>query len=266
MELFDYYKRKGKMKLLIGTGIFILALCAVYEDWGHINWGQFIFFVIAASIFFGIGFWQLRKGKLIQKNMIKSNATFWDVDTLVVLELPKRNKQFGLYHPDGKYIAGTKMVSSNILFSVIPFLHNKDVYGLETSNGEILAYFHTEVDGYDWVIYDSNYIQIGMFKEKMIQGFTMIRGTLMTDKATKLSDVEVEFDFIQSTLRTIDGRTLAIGKQGYMPIEWSERFMGLNVPTITLGSNASNNEKILSLGVLLYSLRTIEIRKSRASV
>ncbi len=28
-----------------------------------------------------------------------------------------------------------------------------------------------------------------------------------------------------------------------MPIEWSERFMGLNVPTITLGSNASNNEK-----------------------
>lgn len=29
-----------------------------------------------------------------------------------------------------------------------------------------------------------------------------------------------------------------------MPIEWSERFMGLNVPTITLGSNASNNEKI----------------------
>ncbi|MGQ0418145.1 ABC transporter ATP-binding protein, partial [Bacillus sp. HC-TM] len=132
MELFDYYKRKGKMKLLIGTGIFILALCAVYEDWGHINWGQFIFFVIAASIFFGIGFWQLRKGKLIQKNMIKSNATFWDVDTLVVLELPKRNKQFGLYHPDGKYIAGTKVVSSNILFSVIPFLHNKDVYGLET--------------------------------------------------------------------------------------------------------------------------------------
>ncbi|PEA05294.1 hypothetical protein COL11_23605 [Bacillus anthracis] len=185
---------------------------------------------------------------------------------MVVLELPKRNKQFGLYHPDGKYIAGTKMVSSNILFSVIPFLHNKDVYGLETSNGEILAYFHTEVDGYDWVIYDSNYNQIGMFKEKMIQGFTMIRGTLMTDKATKLSDVEVEFDFIQSTLRTIDGRTLAIGKQGYMPIEWSERFMGLNVPTITLGSNASNNEKILGLGVLLYSLRTIEIRKSRASV
>ncbi|ALC52078.1 MULTISPECIES: hypothetical protein [Bacillus] len=50
-----------------------------------------------------------------------------------------------------------------------------------------------------------------------------------------------------------------------MPIEWSERFMGLNVPTITLGSNASNNEKILGLGVLLYSLRTIEIRKSRAS-
>lgn len=56
MELFDYYKRKGKMKLLIGTGIFILALCAVYEDWGHINWGQFIFFVIAASIFWELDF------------------------------------------------------------------------------------------------------------------------------------------------------------------------------------------------------------------
>ena len=57
------------------------------------------------------------------------------------------------------------MVSSNILFSNT-LLHNKDVYGLETSSGEILAYFHTEVDGYDWVVYDSNYNQIGMFKEK----------------------------------------------------------------------------------------------------
>lgn len=43
MELFDYYKRKGKFKLLIGTGIFILALCAVYDDWGYVNWGQIIF-------------------------------------------------------------------------------------------------------------------------------------------------------------------------------------------------------------------------------
>lgn len=89
----------------------------------------------------------------------------------------------------------------------------------------------------------------------------MIRGTLMTDKATKLSDVEVEFDFIQSTLRTIDGRTLAIGKQGYMPIEWSERFMGLNVPTITLGSNVSNNEKILGLGCFFIAYVQLRLEK-----
>ena len=70
MELFDYYKRKGKLKLLIGTGIFILALCAVYEDWGHINGGS-LSFCYRCFYLFGIGFWQLRKGKLIQKNMIK---------------------------------------------------------------------------------------------------------------------------------------------------------------------------------------------------
>ncbi|HEK9099832.1 TPA: ABC transporter ATP-binding protein [Bacillus pseudomycoides] len=266
MELFDYYKRKGRFKLLIGAGIFLFALWDVYGTWGMVNWGQTIFIMTVSSVFLGIGFWQLGKGNVIQKNAVKSDVTFWDVDTFVVLELPKRNAQFGLYHPDGRYIAGTKIISSNILFSVIPFLGNRDVYGLETNSGEILAYFHTEVDGYDWVIYDSNYNQIGMFKEKMIQGFTIVRGSLMADKETKLSDVEVEFDFIQSTLRTIDGRTLAIGKQGYMPIEWSERFMGLNVPTITFGSNASNNEKMLGLAVFLYSLRIIEIRKARASV
>ncbi len=58
----------------------------------------------------------VKKREADTKNTIKSNATFWDVDTFVVLELPKRNKQFGLYHPDGGYIAGTKIVSSNILF------------------------------------------------------------------------------------------------------------------------------------------------------
>ena len=90
MELFDYYKRKGKLKLLIGTGIFILALCAVYEDW-DILIGAVYLFVIAASIFWD---WILavKKRKVDTKEYDKSNATFWDVDTLVVLELPKRNK------------------------------------------------------------------------------------------------------------------------------------------------------------------------------
>ncbi|PFA22313.1 hypothetical protein CN373_10480 [Bacillus cereus] len=42
--------------------------------------------------------------------------------------------------------------------------------------------------------------------------------------------------------------------------------MGLNVPTITVGSNASDNEKMLGIALFLYSLRAIEIRKDRASV
>ncbi|KFN02132.1 ABC transporter ATP-binding protein [Bacillus clarus] len=266
MELFDYYKRKASVKFLIGTVVFIFALCAIYDQWGNVNWGEAIFIVIVSLVFFGIGFWQFRKGKLIQKNAVKSNETFWDIDTFVLLGLPKRNKQFGLYHPDGGYIAGTKTISSNIIFSVIPFLRNRDVFGLETSNGEILAYFHSGKNGYDWVICDSNYYEIGMFKENRIQTFGTIRGPLMTDKATKLSDIEVECDFIQTTLRTIDGRTLAIGKQGYMPIEWSERFMGLNVPTITLGSNLSKHEKMIAVGVFLYILSIIEMRKNRTSV
>ncbi|MDR4395478.1 ABC transporter ATP-binding protein, partial [Bacillus paranthracis] len=29
MELFEYYKKKGKFKFFIGIGVFILALCAV---------------------------------------------------------------------------------------------------------------------------------------------------------------------------------------------------------------------------------------------
>ncbi len=51
MELFEYYKKKGKFKFFIGIGVFILALCAVYEKWGHINWGQVIFIVIVSFVF-----------------------------------------------------------------------------------------------------------------------------------------------------------------------------------------------------------------------
>ena len=45
-----------------------------------------------------------------------------------------------------------------------------------------------------------------------------------------------------------------------MPLEWSERF-GLNVPIIKLGNNISNAEKIFGLGILLYILETIKVRK-----
>lgn len=120
MELFDYYKRKGKMKLLIGTGILFL-LYALYMKIGDILIGAVYIFCYRCFYLFGNWILAVKKRKVDTKEYDKSNATFWDVDTLVVLELPKRNKQFGLYHPDGKYIAGTKMVSSNILFSVIPF-------------------------------------------------------------------------------------------------------------------------------------------------
>ena len=47
---------------------------------------------------------------------------FWDIDTYVLLELPQNNKHYGLYTPDGAYIVGTTMVSTDIISSKLPFL------------------------------------------------------------------------------------------------------------------------------------------------
>lgn len=210
----------------------------------------------------GIGFWQLRKGNLLEENIAKNDLKFWDIDTYVLLELPQNNKHYGLYTPDGAYIVGTTMVSTDIISSKLPFLKNKQVMGLEAKDGETLAYFHSEVENYDWAIYDSNYNCVGMFKENMIQGFGMVRGSLMNEKEIRLSEVEVEFDFFETSFRTMDNRILINCKRGYMPLEWSERF-GLNVPIIKLGNNISNAEKIFGLGVLFYILETIKVRKSR---
>ncbi|MBY0599532.1 hypothetical protein [Bacillus bingmayongensis] len=257
MELFEYYTKKGKFKCLIGTGVFLFGLFCIYNTWGYVNWGEVIFIIIVSFVVLGIGFWQLRKGNLLKENMVKNDVTFWDIDTYVLLELPESNKHFGLYTPDGRYVAGTKMISSTL-----PFLKNKQVVGLEASDGEILAYFHSEVENYDWAIYDSNYNCVGMFKENMIQGFGMVRGSLMDEKEIKLSEVEVEFDFFETSFRTRDDRILINCKRGYMPLEWNERF-GLNAPIIKLGNNISNTEKIFGLGVLFYILETIKVRKSR---
>lgn len=262
MELFDYYKRKGKFKCLIGTGIFLFGLYCLYNSWGDVNWGEIIFIGIISFVIFGIGFWQFKKGKLLEKDSTKNITTFWDTTTFVLLELPEKNKHFGLYTPDGAYIAGTKIISTDIIASKLPFLKNKKVIGLETSNGEILAYFHSEVANCDWAIYDSNYNCVGMFKENMIQGFGMVRGSLMDEKEGKLSDIEVEFDFFETSFHTADDRTLISCKRGYMPLEWSERF-GLNAPIIKLGNNISNAEKVFGLGILFYILETIKARKSR---
>ncbi|ASZ20376.1 ABC transporter ATP-binding protein [Bacillus cereus] len=213
--------------------------------------------IIVSFVVFGIGFWQLRKGDLLKENIVENDLKFWDIDTYILLELPENNKHLGLYTPDGIYVAGTKTVSSTL-----PVLKNKQVFGLEASDGEILAYFHSEVENYDWAIYDSNYNCVGMFKENMIQGFGMVRGALTNEKKIKISEVEVEFDFFETSFRTMDNRILINCKRGYMPLEWSERF-GLNVPIIKLGNNISNAEKIFGLGVLIYILETIKVRKSR---
>lgn len=204
----------------------------------------------------------IKKREFIRKNIVKNSITLWDTNTFVLLELPEGNKHFGLYTPDGAYVAGTKLISTDMISSTLPFLKNKQVVGLEASDGEILAYFHSEVENYDWAIYDSNYNCVGMFKENMIQGFGMVRGSLMDEKEIELSEVEVEFDFFETSFRTMDDRILINCKRGYMPLEWSERF-GLNVPIIKLGNDISNAEKIFGLGVLFYILETIKVRKSR---
>ncbi|KMP18897.1 ABC transporter ATP-binding protein [Bacillus cereus] len=257
MELFEFYKKKGKFKCLIGIGLFLYGLIGIYNTRGNINWGPVIFIIIVSFVVFGIGFWQLRKGDLLKENIVENDLKFWDIDTYILLELPENNKHLGLYTPDGIYVAGTKMVSSTL-----PVLKNKQVFGLEASDGEILAYFHSEVENYDLAIYDSNYNCVGMFKENMIQGFGMVRGALTNEKKIKISEVEVEFDFFETSFRTMDNRILINCKRGYMPLEWSERF-GLNVPIIKLGNNISNAEKIFGLGVLIYILETIKVRKSR---
>ena len=71
--------------------------------------------------FWGIGFWQLRKGNLLEENIAKNDLKFWDIDTYVLLELPQNNKHYGLYTPDGVYIVGTTMVSTDIISSKLPF-------------------------------------------------------------------------------------------------------------------------------------------------
>ena len=47
-----------------------------------------------------------------------------------------------------------------------------------------------------------------MFKENMIQGFGMVRGSLMNEKEIKISEIEVEFDFFETSFRTMDDRIL----------------------------------------------------------
>ncbi len=39
----------------------------MYNTWGNINWGPVILIIIASLVFFSIGFWQLRKGNLLEK-------------------------------------------------------------------------------------------------------------------------------------------------------------------------------------------------------
>ena len=47
---------------------------------------------------------------------------------------------------------------------------------------KFLHIFIVKLKNYDWAIYDSNYNCVGMFKENMIQGFGMVRGSLMNEK------------------------------------------------------------------------------------
>ena len=66
MELFEYYK-KGKVEVFNWNWAFLYGLIGMYNTWGNINWGPVILIIIASLVFFSIGFWQLRKGNLLEK-------------------------------------------------------------------------------------------------------------------------------------------------------------------------------------------------------
>ena len=59
--------KKGKVEVFNGTGLFLYGLIGMYNTWGNINWGPVILIIIASLVFFSIGFWQLRKGNLLEK-------------------------------------------------------------------------------------------------------------------------------------------------------------------------------------------------------
>ena len=70
---------------------------------------------------FGDWILAIKKRNLLEENIAKNDLKFWDIDTYVLLELPQNNKHYGLYTPDGAYIVGTTMVSTDIISSKLPF-------------------------------------------------------------------------------------------------------------------------------------------------
>ncbi len=120
-----------------------------------------------------------------------------------MLELPGNNKHLGLYTPDGRYVAGTKMISSTL-----PILKNKEVLDWKQVMEKSLHIFKVKLKIMIGLFMILNYNCVGMFKENMIQGFGMVRGSLMNEKEIKISEIEVEFDFFETSFRTMDDRIL----------------------------------------------------------
>ena len=59
---------------------------------GDILIGGSLYFCYRCFYLFGNWILAVKKRKVDTKEYDKSNATFWDVDTLVVLELPKQKQ------------------------------------------------------------------------------------------------------------------------------------------------------------------------------
>ena len=81
----------------------------------------------------------IKKRNLLEENIAKNDLKFWDIDTYVLLELPQNNKHYGLYTPDGAYIVGTTMVSTDIISSKLPF-KNKQVIDWKQRMGKLCIF------------------------------------------------------------------------------------------------------------------------------
>ncbi|MGZ4161174.1 MAG: hypothetical protein ACXVNF_10330 [Neobacillus sp.] len=254
MKINEYYRDTANLNL---NGSIAALFPTIFIVGGNISFFQHkgimvltIPFLVYSLISFQLYLFKIRRSLAIGRKIRMSESSYqsiFDVKNLLVVYLNTQSLRLLLYFTDGNQAGEIKKCQEKKrLFGGV-----SKTYALYDFHGKVIGFFYvTGKKTLKIEVYTQKKVYLGCYEKKQIS-LMKSKKELVDPSGRFIGAVEGSRLYMDEHIFDSANQQVGRLRRGWMPLEWSRLFPEANTPVLSFKEGMSENDKLLSLSLLI---------------
>ncbi len=260
MKINDYYKQSANLSLNSSIAALIPVSVFIWGNLVYIQNSELMLLILPFFIYsfscFQLFLFRKNQGITSSRGLRKhkeAQYTFSDCEHLLIVSLETSINRVSLYHPDGILVGDLREEKTNILKRISSHLagarclHQQYIY-YDPSDNKIATYSLNRKKR-TIEVYCKNKEYLGTYLESNNKRMSN-EGKLFLANGKLLGEIKSSIVFKDDQIIN-DNFRMARLRKGWLPLDWYSRFPDANIPVFHINSNISEQERLVSLSLII---------------